>query len=58
MCPVCGGKATGKVGVERFYCWDCCVEYRIGSDGIQIFRLSEDGCLIALDSQEIYIKEL
>jgi hypothetical protein len=48
-CPICGGKATGKVGVNHFYCWDCCVEYRLEKEGIQIFEIDEDGSLVSLD---------
>ena len=49
ICPVCGGKATGKVGMDQFYCWDCCVEYRLNKEGVQIFEVAEDGSLMAFD---------
>ncbi|MBM7855020.1 hypothetical protein JOC37_001402 [Desulfohalotomaculum tongense] len=48
-CPVCGGKATGKIGVEQYYCWDCCLEYRKSKEGVQIFEVDEDGSLVAFD---------
>ncbi|MEG6616074.1 hypothetical protein V6C27_06485 [Peptococcaceae bacterium 1198_IL3148] len=48
-CPVCGGKATGKVGVDQYYCWDCCVEYRKSKEGVDIFQVDEDGSLVAFD---------
>lgn len=48
-CPVCGGKATGKVGVEQYYCWDCCLEYRKDQEGVQIYEVEEDGNLVAFD---------
>jgi len=51
VCPICGGKAIGKVGAERFFCRDCCVEYRVTDEGIQVFSVSEDGSLIALERQ-------
>ena len=51
VCPLCGGKAIGKVGAERFFCRDCCVEYRVTDEGVQVFSLSEDGSLIALEQQ-------
>lgn len=54
-CPVCGGKATGKVGVEQYYCWDCCVEYRLNKEGISIFELSEDGSLVSFDPQNEHL---
>ena len=53
VCPICGGKAIGKVGAERFFCRDCCVEYRVSEEGVQVYSVSEDGSLIefALEQQ-------
>ena len=48
-CPVCGGRATGKVGIDQYYCWDCCVEYRLDREGMRIFELNEDGSLVSFD---------
>lgn len=48
-CPVCGGKTTGKVGMDQYYCWDCCVEFRHIKEGVQIYELAEDGSLTAFD---------
>jgi hypothetical protein len=48
-CPVCGGKSTGKVGAEQYYCWDCCVEYRKNKEGVDIFQVDEEGSLVAFD---------
>lgn len=48
-CPVCGGRATGKVGASHYYCWDCCVEYRIDKEGIQVFDIDEEGSLVSFD---------
>lgn len=47
-CPICGGRATGKIGAEQYYCWDCCVEYRLNKNGFQIYELDEDGGLVSL----------
>lgn len=49
-CPICGGRASGKVGVEQYYCWDCCVEYRLCKEGVQIYEISEDGSLMSFDN--------
>lgn len=46
-CPVCNGRAIGKVGVEQFYCWDCCVEFANHTDKVVIYDLGEDGSLVA-----------
>ena len=51
-CPVCGSKATGRVGVDQFYCWDCCVEYRKHNDEVNVFEVAEDGTLMAFGGQE------
>ena len=48
-CPVCGGKAIGKVGMDQYYSWDCCVEFRHIKEGVQIYELAEDGSLTAFD---------
>lgn len=48
-CPVCSGRAIGKVGVEQFYCWDCCVEFTTQTDKVVIYDLAEDGSLVAWD---------
>lgn len=54
-CPVCGGKAIGKVGVDQYYCWDCCVEYRIDKEGVRIYEVAEDGSLVALDPKNEFV---
>jgi hypothetical protein len=46
-CPVCGGRSTGKVGVEQFFCWDCCVEFNNQSEKVVVYDLGEDGSLVA-----------
>lgn len=48
MCPKCGGRAIGRVGVGQFYCWDCCIEYVEGEQGTAIFALDEEGELTPL----------
>lgn len=52
-CPACGSKATGKVGVDQFYCWDCCVEFKNTNDKISVYEVEEDGSLVAYGTQEI-----
>lgn len=49
QCPICGGRSTGKVAQDQYYCWDCCVEFRINKEGVQIYELDEDGSLVAFD---------
>lgn len=42
-CPLCGGKSVGRVGVDQYYCWDCCVEYDAAN---RVFAIAEDGSLV------------
>lgn len=58
ICPVCGGRQIGKVGVLQFYCWDCCIEFNSHTDKVVVYDLEEDGTLVAwedfsLESQEV-----
>ncbi|AGA69912.1 hypothetical protein Desdi_2488 [Desulfitobacterium dichloroeliminans LMG P-21439] len=50
-CPVCSGRAIGKVGVGQFYCWDCCVEFTSAMDKVVVYDLAEDGSLVAWQDQ-------
>jgi len=58
ICPVCGGRQIGRVGVEQYYCWNCCVEFNSNTDKVVVYDLEEDGSLVAwedfcLESQEV-----
>lgn len=53
VCPVCGGRATGRVGSGQYYCWDCCVEFSAGRRGPQVYRVEEDGTLVHLRPEEV-----
>jgi hypothetical protein len=44
-CPVCGKKMIGKVGAEQYYCWECCVEFSINGQEVQVFAVELDGTL-------------
>lgn len=44
ICPVCGGKQTGKIGMTTFFCHACLVEFNSKS---QVFMITEDGLLEA-----------
>ncbi|GAW92671.1 hypothetical protein [Calderihabitans maritimus] len=47
-CPVCGNQEVGCIGTERFYCWNCFVEYNARNE---VFRIEEDGSLTACHNQ-------
>jgi len=44
-CPVCGQRGIGKVGVDQFYCWDCCVEFIVKGQDVKIYNVLDDGTL-------------
>ncbi|MCG0276388.1 MAG: hypothetical protein L5655_09580 [Thermosediminibacteraceae bacterium] len=45
-CPLCGGKFTGKVGSNQYFCWECCVEFTINNNKVVIYELGDDGNLL------------
>ena len=45
-CPACGTRTVGRVGSGQYFCWDCCVEFSMGRNGFQIYRVEEDGTLV------------
>ncbi len=46
ICPRCGGRAVGRVGLMQWYCWDCCVEFARNARGVEIFAMDEEGELL------------
>ena len=51
-CPMCNSRALGRVGVEQFYCWDCCIEFAAGNDKVKLFEVQDDGSLMAIEDFE------
>ncbi|WP_366922564.1 hypothetical protein MFMK1_003029 [Metallumcola ferriviriculae] len=47
LCPGCGSKNTGKVGVNQFYCWECFIEF---NDKNETFMVEEDGSLVGTET--------
>jgi hypothetical protein len=50
-CPVCGERGIGKVGVEQYYCWECCVEFVMKGQDIKIYSVLDDGTLTLYSDQ-------
>jgi len=48
-CPVCGRRSIGKVGVEQYFCWDCCVEFMNNGKDVRVFSIEDDGTLSLYD---------
>jgi uncharacterized OB-fold protein len=51
-CPLCGSKTVGQIAPERYYCWDCLVEY---DNKNQIYEVLEDGSLSSFEVPEPYL---
>ena len=44
-CPLCGQRGLGKVGVDQYFCSECCMEFTVRGGGIRIFNIESDGTL-------------
>lgn len=44
ICPVCGGRQTGKIGMANYFCHACLIEFNGKNEA---FRITEDGLLLA-----------
>jgi hypothetical protein len=51
ICPKCRSRATGRIGQNQYYCWDCNIEFMPTRDGFRMYRLEPDGTTV-LDSLE------
>lgn len=48
-CPVCAGNATGRIGQNEWYCWECCIEFQdLGSGQVDCFVLDSEGNRVRL----------
>lgn len=52
-CPVCGRRSIGKVGVEQYFCWDCCVEFVNNGQDVTVFSIEDDGTLTIFDDDSL-----
>lgn len=43
ICPVCGSRQTGKIGLAHYFCHACLVEFNSKQ---QAFRITENGLLL------------
>lgn len=49
-CPRCAGSGVGRVGAERYYCWDCCIEFTVDKGEVRLYQLDEEGAAVELAS--------
>jgi hypothetical protein len=54
ICPKCRSRATGRIGQNQYYCWDCSIEFIPTRDGFRMYRLEPDGTMMldSLDSAQ------
>ncbi|HHY11471.1 MAG TPA: hypothetical protein GX529_02460 [Firmicutes bacterium] len=43
ICPKCRSRATGRIGHNQYYCWDCSIEFVPTGDGVRMYRLEPNG---------------
>ncbi len=46
ICPKCKSRATGKIGSNQYYCWNCSIEFAPAEDGMRTYKLEPDGTAI------------
>jgi hypothetical protein len=51
-CPLCNERAIGKVGVDQYFCWECCVEFSVHGNNIKMFNVEADGTLTTYTSTQ------
>lgn len=49
---MCNSRALGKVGVEQYYCWDCCIEFAVNKRGVELYEVLDDGSLESISDFE------
>lgn len=45
-CPECRGHRVGRIGTRQYFCSDCCLEFVMRNDGVDLFEVDEDGNLV------------
>ncbi len=53
QCPVCGGRAVGKVGMAQYFCSECCIEFKVGKSHCELYKLDPDGGLVRVTEEEL-----
>jgi transposase-like protein len=48
VCPRCHSRCVGKVGVDQFYCADCCIEFVVRKNQVRLYEVDPEGMLVAL----------
>lgn len=48
-CPQCGSRSVGRVAVDQYYCWECCIEFAQTGDAVRCFQVNEEGELLHIE---------
>ena len=48
ICPLCLSRAVSTIGPGRYFCADCCTEFKISGDQVESFSISIDGELLKI----------
>lgn len=49
LCPQCGSRAIGRVAVDQYYCWECCIEFALSGEAVRCFQVNEEGELLRIE---------
>jgi hypothetical protein len=49
LCPQCGSRSIGKVAVDQYYCWECCIEFAQSGEAVRCFQVNEEGELLRIE---------
>ncbi len=52
ICPRCHSRAVGRVGVDQYYCADCCVEFIQKKNQLRLYEVDPEGSLVALSGEQ------
>ncbi len=56
-CPVCGSRVLGRIGLDQYFCWDCCAQFNYAGSHFRAWEIADDGTLVphaaALDPHEM-----
>lgn len=52
VCPRCHSRAVGRVGVDQYYCADCCIEFVQKKNQIRLYEVDPEGTLVAMADEQ------
>ncbi|QHW30894.1 hypothetical protein GZH47_08535 [Paenibacillus rhizovicinus] len=55
-CLNCNSKNIGKIGKQHYYCWDCCIEFTVHAEKLDLYQVEKDGTVSSLN--DLFIEEI